>query len=83
MRLHAVGASARGISLHPTAIHVAISGTFNPTVSAAFVILTQEARVDIHTQVSVHRITNNRTEDALILQALKLVWQILYGDIWL
>ena len=66
-RIYDADPTGRGISLHPTAVHFAVCDTFNPTVSAVLLTLSQDAGVDINATLSVNKITTNRADQTLIL----------------
>ena len=55
--------------LHPPAIHVAVSGTFNSIWSVALAALTLDSGVNINTTWSVGKISRNRIDETLITQA--------------
>ena len=69
LRLYDDSAAHRGIILHPTALHCAVSETYNPTGSSVLTAITFDQGVYINATLSVSKIATNRTDDTLIMQA--------------
>ena len=53
----------RGLSLHPTTIHCAVSGTCNLTGSSVKMALTLDAGVNMNATLGVSKMARNRTDE--------------------